>query len=117
MSSIKGMDQMFYVVHEKDNVATALSDIKPGMAHLRGGIEGNIQVRIHIPFGHKVALRDISKGSGIIKYQVQVAVASDDIKCGDYVHIHNAKSMQDFRSNTFESATANPQDREYTLAY
>jgi altronate dehydratase len=109
------MDQTFYVVNEQDNVATALSDIKLGMAYLRGGIQGSIQADVIIPFGHKIALRDIPKGGGIIKYQVQVAVASKDIKCGDYVHIHNAKSMQDTRSNAFDSGTANPQDREYTL--
>jgi altronate dehydratase len=109
------MDQTFYVVNEQDNVATALSDIKPGTACLRGGMRGDIQIGAAIPFGHKIALRNIPKGGGIIKYQVQIAVASEDIKRGDYVHIHNAKSMQDIRSNAFDSGTANPRDREYTL--
>ena len=112
---MSGMEQTFFVINEKDNVATALSDIKPGTAHLRGGVHGDIQVDIEIPFGHKIALKDIPKGSGVIKYQYQVAVASEDIKRGEYVHGHNAKSMQDERANTFDSVTAKPKDREYTL--
>lgn len=112
------MDQVLYVVKPEDNVGTALSDIKPGKVRLRGGQSGELEVLEEIPFGHKAALRSIPRDEGIIKYAYRVAVATEDIPAGHYVHIHNAKSMHDVRSNTFvssESGAAVSSDREYTL--
>lgn len=113
------MVNTLYVVKPEDNVATAaLDDVALGTAQLRGGREGTVELLASIPFGHKAAIADIEEGAAIIKYGVQVAVASRAIRCGEYVHIHNAKSMMDVRSNEHtvaEQGTAENMDREYTL--
>lgn len=113
------MANILYVVKSEDNVGTAaLDDVCVGTANLRGGKEGSVEVITPIPFGHKAAIVDISEGMPIIKYGVTIALASRPIRRGEHVHIHNAKSMHDTRSNTFtttEAGTAGSTDREYTL--
>lgn len=47
-----------------------------------------------IPYGHKVALRDISVGERIIKYGEEIGVASQGIRMGGHVHVHNLDSMR-----------------------
>ena len=45
-----------------------------------------------IPFGHKIALRDISAGEAVIKYGYPIGYALTDIKKGEHVHTHNLKT-------------------------
>ena len=71
------------VINEKDNVAVALHDIKSGEEH------NGIIFLNDIPFGHKVAIKNISKGENIIKYGFPIGYAKDDIKLGEHVHTHN----------------------------
>ena len=47
-----------------------------------------------IPYGHKVAVRDIQVGEPIIKYGESIGRAVRDIKKGDYVHVHNMEAMR-----------------------
>ena len=61
----------FLTVNKNDNVAVALTDTHS------------------VPFGHKIALRDIREGDAIIKYGFPIGHASCDIKMGDWVHSHN----------------------------
>ncbi len=84
------------VINEKDSVAVTLTG------------EGNI------PAGHKIALKDISRGEKIIKYGEVIGVAKEDIKKGDWVHVHNVKSnldqdveySYDFHAESFEKNQA-----------
>ncbi|GHV60198.1 hypothetical protein AGMMS49587_00800 [Spirochaetia bacterium] len=108
------LEPVFYVVSDQDNVATALADIPVGTAKFRGGREGTIQVKQPVPFGHKIAVKEIPKGEDIIKYKVPIAVADAGIGIGEYVHVHNAKSRLDTRSNSFDTQ-ARPVDIEYKL--
>lgn len=48
-----------------------------------------------IPAGHKFALRDIKQGDYVIKYGEIIGCATQDIKCGEWVHTHNVKSHLD----------------------
>lgn len=113
------MPSRLYVVSPEDNVATAaLDDVNPGTAYLQSGKDGSIKLLDPIPFGHKAAIIDIPAGAPIVKYGVTIAIAIKDIRCGEHVHIHNAKSMHDARSNTFATTgvgMAGSTDREYTL--
>ena len=107
--------QTFYVVNQNDNVATAMGDVVPGEAKLIGAATGGIDAVEAIAYGHKIALKDIAKGEFIIKYNANIARATKDIKKGEYVHIHNAESLNDVRSATYDTETAVPNDRVYSL--
>lgn len=80
-----------------DNVATALVDLAPG-THVpipgASGIEAQLTARSVIPFGHKIALRDIAPGEPVLKYGEEIGLASARIAAGDHVHTHNVDSQR-----------------------
>ena len=45
-----------------------------------------------VPFGHKVALRDIKKGEDVIKYGFSIGHATGNISAGAHIHSHNLKT-------------------------
>ena len=76
------------LTHSDDNVVTAKSAIRAGtLIELPGGKK--IRVREEIPFAHKIALRKILKGRGVIKYGERIGKATRVIQPGELVHIHN----------------------------
>ena len=80
----------------KDNVATALSNLKAGDSlGLKVG-EKTLAIKLTapVPFGHKFSLANIESGSPIIKYGEAIGIATADIQVGDYVHIHNVVSAR-----------------------
>jgi len=82
------------VINSKDNVATALDDLKAGevIQEEVDRLKRNIKLNQDVPFGHKFSLKEIPSGSPVIKYGEVIGAASKLIKVGDYVHIHNVKS-------------------------
>ncbi len=79
------------VMHIKDNVATALHEISQG-TDIRidlGNSEKQIKIVETIPFGHKLAIKNIQKGDNIIKYGEQIGEAIKKIETGKLVHVHN----------------------------
>ncbi len=85
-------------VDDLDNVATIFANgIVDGTAvevRDKKGQSETITVHGDVPYGHKIALRDIAKGEPIMKYGESIGAASHDIKKGDYVHIHNMDAMR-----------------------
>jgi len=81
------VDKKVILSHLKDNVATAKSPIKPGTLLIF--TKYKIIAKEEIPFGHKIALRRISKGGVVIKYGERIGRAIREIKPGELVHIHN----------------------------
>ena len=79
------MESLAIRLHENDNVVTAKSDIE---INVKLDHE-NINTNQHIPFGHKIATKDIAKGEEIIKYDNIIGVAIENIKSGDHIHVHN----------------------------
>jgi altronate hydrolase len=75
-------------IHPDDNVAVALREISEGEVLTVDGIR--VQALRAIPRGHKIALSDIPKDQPVIKYGNPIAIASLDIKKGDWVHTENA---------------------------
>ncbi len=83
---------------ERDNVATIFAD----------GIVAGTEVEVldptgartlmtvvdDVPYGHKLALCDIALGAQITKYGEEIGMASQDIRRGAYVHVHNLDSMR-----------------------
>ena len=85
-------------VDDLDNVATIFANGIVGGTEVevrdKKGQTEIITVHGDVPYGHKIALRDIAKGEPIMKYGESIGAASHDIKKGDYVHIHNMDAMR-----------------------
>jgi altronate dehydratase small subunit len=78
----------FIIADPKDNVATARVEVEADTILMIDG--GNtITIRELIPFGHKVALNDVNKGEGIIKYGHRIGIVTQNIAVGELVHVHN----------------------------
>lgn len=70
------------IINPIDNVAVAASPVSAGE------LLDSVTAEENIPFGHKMAIRDIEKGENIIKYGYPIGHASRDIKKGEWVHSH-----------------------------
>ena len=85
-------------VDDADNVATVFSnEVSAGTDIEVRDKKGNVEiVEVHsdIPYGHKIAIRDIPAGNRIIKYGESIGQADTDIVKGDYVHVHNMKALR-----------------------
>ena len=85
-------------VNDKDNVATIFANgITDGTEVEIRDKKGNaetVTVIGDVPYGHKIAVRDIKKGELINKYGEEIGIATKDIKKGEYVHVHNLDSMR-----------------------
>jgi altronate dehydratase small subunit len=84
-----------FVVEREDNVGTAVG--APIAAGEKVGTDGRVTdlslvARADIPYGHKLALRDIAAGEQVVKYGLSIGSASTDIRAGDHVHVHNVES-------------------------
>ncbi len=84
------------MLSEKDNVATLLQDATSGSeVVVRLGKESQpVKALEDISFGFKIAVADIVKGAGIIKYGEPIGLASRDIMKGELVHIHNLEGAR-----------------------
>ena len=85
-------------VNDKDNVATIFANGITGGAEVeirdKKGQGETVTVIGDVPFGHKIAVRDIAKGELIFKYGEEIGIATKEIKKGEYVHVHNLDSMR-----------------------
>lgn len=94
------------LLNPEDTVATALSDAAAGdTAEIILGREktGRLVTTLDaVPFGFKIAVSPMKKGSLVIKYGLPIGVASRDIAPGSLVHIHNiegARGRGDLKEN------------------
>jgi (2R)-sulfolactate sulfo-lyase subunit alpha len=92
------MRPKFLLHHAGDTVGVAIQDISPG-TDVPGRVQSSneeiqIDVLDQVPLGHKVALRDVVSGDEIIKYGVVIGLATNDIKTGQHVHVHNLKGQR-----------------------
>ena len=69
-----------------DNVASIFAEVSAGNVVEVMARDGSVEA---IPYGHKIALRDIPRGSTVLKYGESIGIATKDIQRGDYVHVHN----------------------------
>ncbi len=76
------------VMHPADNVAivVAAGGLKPGDRVRRGTSSDALVLLNAVPQGHKVALIDIAAGQAVLRYNVSVGVAKDNIPAGSWVH-------------------------------
>lgn len=85
-------------VNDKDNVAVVFTEgVKAGhnlnVRNTRGEVE-TVTLLSDVPYGHKVAIREIKKGTEVLKYGEALGISSSDIKIGDHVHVHNMDSQR-----------------------
>jgi len=87
--------QQAIMMDEKDNVATLLTAIEKGhQVQIKVGERSfTVQAKETIPYGHKIALKDIEKGGKVIKYSEVIGQALDPIEEGTHVHVHNTESL------------------------
>ncbi len=88
-----------FLIHDDvDNVAVAVVDLRAGEhAHgvsLHSNQPTEIEVKMNIPLGHKIALRDIAPGDTMTKYGVDCGRFVAAVKKGEHVHVHNAKTKR-----------------------
>lgn len=79
-----------------DNVCTVVGTAKAGTV-VTAETEGKVYtvtLRQDIPFAHKFALLAIKKGEPIRKYGEIIGIATQDIRAGDHVHVHNLESCR-----------------------
>ena len=67
-----------------DNVGISPMNIPLGSI-----INSELKSKSEIPFGHKISLCDIDKGGLIYKYGQIIGKATENIKKGSHVHLHN----------------------------
>lgn len=89
-----------FLVHEEGDVVgvVTVEGIKAGQ-ELNGWVMAEdktvtIKVNNDIPIGHKIALQDLSAGSTVIKYGVDIGKVVAPIKKGDHLHVHNVKTKR-----------------------
>lgn len=106
-----------FQVHPQDNVATAVSDISAGssVAIVPSAAETRVTAIESVARGHKLALRDIPEGGGVVKFGARIGHATQPIPRGTWVHLHNLASDLDERSGTLDLQSGAPTDT--TSAY
>ncbi len=85
------------LMDEKDNVAVVLQKlgIRDKVDIMLGAdVNDAVEAKERVPFGHKIAIREIKKGDPVKKYGEVIGRATKSISRGDHVHIHNVASIR-----------------------
>jgi altronate dehydratase small subunit len=93
-----------FQIDRQDNVATLLQDAPESAEIVVRGEAGRTSLKAlqSIRTGHKVALRHIEAGEHIIKYGHAIGEATQTIREGEWVHLHNCRSLYDARSSSLD---------------
>ena len=85
------------VIDPEDDVATLLQAAAPGETVVWKTSDDHVDLRTceAVPEGHKVALKDIPKGTVVRKYGYAIARAERDIRKGEHVHTHNLMAVEE----------------------
>ncbi|WP_018924901.1 UxaA family hydrolase [Salsuginibacillus kocurii] len=81
-----------YVIHPEDNTGTVIRPNVTKGTTLEIEEGKTVDVLKDIPYGHKIAVKEIKKGDTIWKYGLSIGSAIEDIAVGDHVHVHNIES-------------------------
>jgi (2R)-sulfolactate sulfo-lyase subunit alpha len=88
------------LVHDhKDNCGVVVVENLKANTEMLGVIthdnsDFRMVAKMDIPIGHKVALKDLKKGDTIWKYGQDIGLIKADVKKGEHLHIHNAKTKR-----------------------
>lgn len=106
------------LLNSVDDVAVARRRIGAGEPT---GVSGIVANQI-VPRGHKVALREMPAGSELRKFGQVIGVATQSIRPGDHVHLHNLAMSEGhaahrFSTETEETGMVAPADRRTFMGY
>jgi altronate hydrolase len=77
-------------INSRDNVVIALRNFTAGETI---SVDGKDIVLLNdVEKGHKIALNDIAEGGDITKYGYPIGKATQAIKTGEHVHVHNVRT-------------------------
>jgi altronate hydrolase len=83
----------FTQLNVNDNVVVALMDLSAGQSvSVQGEI---IKLKEDVNRGHKLAIKEISKGENVVKYGYPIGHAIKAISVGEHVHTQNTKTNLD----------------------
>jgi altronate dehydratase small subunit len=79
------------VIDHADNVAVALTDLRKGDVCLvrKGDQTVRVTVLEDIPFGHKLAIKNIAKDESVLKYGEEIGKMKVSVEQGGWIHNHN----------------------------
>ena len=75
-------------INPKDNVMCLLEDAERGDT-VKTPEGEEITILEPIEFGHKVCIRDLKKGDGVVKYGEEIGYMLSDATKGTWIHNHN----------------------------
>ncbi|HZQ71916.1 MAG TPA: altronate dehydratase family protein [Burkholderiales bacterium] len=79
-------------LHESDDVVIARVELPAGTMIAKE----NVRAAVRVPAGHKIAVRDLAQGQPVHRYNQIIGFATQPIKAGEHVHVHNV-AMGDFQ--------------------
>ena len=104
----------FIKINENDNVIVAIKELAEGEKVTVDGKEYTAAETI--PAGHKMAICDIPQGGDVIKYGFRIGNAKENIKAGQWVHVHNIKTaLGDLLTYTYEPVKTEEKKTEERL--
>jgi len=80
------------VLHEKDNVAVTLADVRAGeecVIRKEDGGEYTLKAADAVAFGHKIALSGMEKDDPVFKYGEEIGKMKHPVAEGGWIHSHN----------------------------
>lgn len=80
-------------INEADNVVIALRNIKAKELLYYDGQKEEITVFEYIPYGHKIAIKDIPENSKVIKYGECMGITTKEISSGHHAHVSNIRGL------------------------
>lgn len=83
-------DPRLILLDPRDTVFVLRGRLAAGETIMVGGAP--VVVARDLPIAHKIARDAIKAGAKILKYGAPIGVATQDIACGEHVHVHNVRS-------------------------
>lgn len=105
-----------FQIHKADNVAMLLQDAADASEiNVRG--DSSHSTTFHaaqsIRAGHKVAVVSIAQGERILKYGYPIGEATQSIAQGEWVHLHNCRSLYDSASSSLDIESGSRKETRY----
>lgn len=82
------------LLHDKDNVATALEPLPEGAVVSFPNRSISVTLRSAILFGHKFSILNLHENQIIYKYGVPIGRLTRSVQAGEHVHLHNLTTLQ-----------------------